>query len=87
MVRSVDGMRCQRCNRPLKHPGVFGPVCRKREAPAPAIERDLFGYDIDRAVQAARVSLALFIAWSVLDARIALRGEFEAARRRLGVAA
>jgi hypothetical protein len=49
---------CTRCLRPLKHPTAtgMGPVCAKaaRAQPVEAVERDLFGYDLDKAVRAIR---------------------------------
>lgn len=77
---------CQRCRRPIKDAtrwGGLGPVCAKLATPLPAVERDLFGYDIDAAALAAQVRLAEFI-----DARTALalyevRQGFKAARARV----
>ena len=78
-------MRCLRCNRPLKHPGIFGPVCKKREAPTPAVERDLFGYDTQAACAAAQVNLAQILECRVLDVLVAIRREYEAMCERRGV--
>lgn len=77
---------CQRCHRPIKDAtrwGGLGPVCAKLATPVPAVERDLFGFDIDAAAAVAKVRLAEFI-----DARAALawhelRAGFKAARARV----
>ena len=79
---------CIRCHRPLKQPTPtgMGPVCAKRAAPpVPAHERDLFGYDLDKAVAAALYRLQVHIDGMAAAASIAIRHEFAAARRRLGV--
>lgn len=52
---------CARCHRPLKRPPVMvagmslGPKCAAMydSNPAPTHERDLFGYDVEKAVGAA----------------------------------
>lgn len=80
-------MRCIRCNRPLKHGTAtgMGDVCaRKARAQAPqAVERDLFGYDIAGAVEAARERSAVRIAVATVEAHMAVRCQFRAARERL----
>jgi hypothetical protein len=64
--------RCRACHRPLKQPteSGMGRVCASRAAPAPAVERDLFGFDIERACAAAldRLEQQLdFAAWLAHD--------------------
>jgi hypothetical protein len=81
--------RCTRCRRPLKRPTEtgMGDVCaRKSKAvPVPAHERDLFGYEIEAAVKAARYRLAVYIAGKAAEAYIAVRDGFAQARRDRGV--
>ena len=78
---------CIRCHRPLKRPTEtgMGEVCARKakEVPVPDHERDLFGYDIEKAVQAARYRLSVFIGTATVDAHIAVRRGFRAARERL----
>lgn len=80
---------CSRCHRPLKRQTEtgMGPVCARaaKAQPVPAHERDLFGYDIDQAVHAARYRLQVHIDSMVAEAKMAVRHEFNAARVRLGV--
>jgi hypothetical protein len=80
---------CIRCKRPLRLPAVngLGPVCAKLSAqPAPArVERDLFGYDIAKAAEAAHALVKVAIEAAVADAHAAIRSQFRAARVRLGV--
>jgi hypothetical protein len=81
-------MRCIRCHRPLKNPAVdgLGPICfAKAGKPIPAHERDLFGYEIAEGVAAATARVRVHVEILAVDALMALRGEFVAARRRLGV--
>lgn len=76
-----------KCHRPLRKPGVngLGPVCAKRAAPLPSIGRDLLGYDVPAAAAAAVERIRVHIEILSLDARMAIRNEAAAARRRLGV--
>lgn len=80
---------CIRCHRPLKHPTEtgMGAVCARKvkAVPVPAHERDLFGYDIEKAVHAARYRLEVHVAVLAEDARQAVRREFAAARGGLGL--
>ena len=78
---------CLRCHRPLKNPSPtgFGPVCAKAVQPVQEVERDLFGYDIEAAVQFARKRLSHFIAGQVVLAKYSIRRDFYEARQRLGV--
>jgi hypothetical protein len=80
---------CIRCKRPLRLPAVngLGPVCAKRSAqPAPArVERDLFGYDIEAATDAAYLQVLLGIEIAAAEAQAAIRAQFHIARVRLGV--
>jgi hypothetical protein len=78
---------CIRCHRPLKRPtpSGMGPVCEKASKPAPEYERDLLGYDIDKACEVARERIAIVIESLAVDAQIALRRAFRQARARLGV--
>jgi hypothetical protein len=48
-------------------------------------ERDLFGFDIDKAVEAAQYRLSAHIRSMAIDAHIAVRRQFRQARVRLGV--
>lgn len=77
---------CLRCHRPMKYPTVsgFGPVCVKRVQPVKAIERDLFGYDIEAAALSAQVRLMEFIGGRAALSRHAIREAFQDARQRLG---
>lgn len=64
----------------------MGPVCTRRSAPAvPGHERDLFGYDIEKATSAAMYRLGVCIESAAAEAAIEIRHEFAAARRLLGV--
>lgn len=80
---------CSRCHRPLKRPTAtgMGPVCSKTAARPPEHERDLFGYDVDKAAEAALFRVHLRIAVMTQEARKAVRDRFEQARIRLGVSA
>lgn len=68
---------CIRCHRPMKHPTEtgLGPVCeRKVNAKAPqAYERDLLGFDIDRAALVAGDRLRTQLLSSVADAHVRVR--------------
>jgi hypothetical protein len=57
--------RCVRCHRPMKHAtdSGLGPVCQRMVPPSS--ERDLFGFDIERAAGMARARLALQLDASV----------------------
>jgi hypothetical protein len=81
--------RCIRCHRPLKREGVdgLGPKCfAKVGKPAiPEHGRDLFGFDVEAAAQAASERVMVHIQSMAVDAAIAVRHSFAAARRRLGV--
>lgn len=79
-------MICSRCHRPLKHASStgMGPVCAARYAkPVPAHERDLFGYDIDKAVHAARYRLQVHIDSMAAEASMALRSAYRVALERI----
>lgn len=78
---------CIKCHRPLKHPteSGLGPVCAKTANPSQEVERDLFGYDLDKAVMAAKTRLEFFITIRVAQERNAIRVGFDGARKRLGV--
>jgi hypothetical protein len=77
-------MRCSQCHRPMLHatPDGIGPVCRKKAGSA-CDERDLFGFDIDRAIAAARDRVKAFIDSRTRAAKWAARDGFRAARERL----
>lgn len=81
--------RCIRCHRPLSKPTEtgMGAVCAKasKAQPVPAHERDLFGFDIDLAIRAALYRLRVQIELAATDAVFAIRGDFRAARQRLGL--
>jgi hypothetical protein len=82
---------CANCGRTLKNEPVmlgglaYGPKCAKSAHPVPAVGRDLFGYDIDAAVESALFQVHGLIESRAAEARIALRHGFAAARRRLMV--
>jgi hypothetical protein len=81
---------CVKCHRPLKHPTPtgMGRVCASRAAPPVSVhERDLFGYDVDKAADAALYRVRVLVDGMVAEAHVAVRREFAAARRRLGVQA
>jgi hypothetical protein len=85
----MNDLRCIKCHRPLKHPGVDGrgPTCAKKAQPSPDGERDLFGYDIEKAAVGALLRTRVIINVLAAQARIDLREAFKAARGRCGVAA
>lgn len=80
---------CVRCHRPLNAPTEtgMGPVCARKakNVQVPAHERDLFGYDVDKAVHAALYRLGVHIESMVAEAHMALKHGFHEARVRLGV--
>lgn len=80
---------CIRCHRPLKNPSPtgYGPVCAKasKAQPVPPHERDLFGYDIDKAERAALYRLHVHIETLTATAHMRTRHDFRASRIRLGV--
>lgn len=80
-------MRCIKCHRQLTREPIdgMGPVCAKRAKPTQLIERDLFGFDIERAVSAAKLRCNVAVIMAAIDAGIAVKAQFAAARRRLGV--
>jgi hypothetical protein len=57
-------------------------VCVKKNKPAPTGERDLFGFEIDKACEAALFHVELHIAVAAGVARRAIRMAFTAARER-----
>jgi hypothetical protein len=75
---------CLRCHRPLRNPAIngFGPVCAKSAQPVPAVERDLFGFDIEAATAAAQARLAEFIEARAALALHEVRQAFRDARPR-----
>lgn len=80
-------MICYRCHRPLKHASAsgLGPVCERRSKvqPVPPHERDLFGYDMDKALHAASYRVQVHIDSMAAEAYIAVRNGFRGARERL----
>lgn len=78
---------CIACHRPLRLPSQdgYGPVCRKRMKPIPCIDRDLFGFDVSAAADAARERIRIHIEVLTVDALMSVRDGFAAARRRAGV--
>lgn len=78
---------CIRCHRPLKqHTETgMGPVCARaaRAQVVPEYERDLFGYDIDKAVHAAQYRLQVHIDSMAAEASMALRASHRAALERI----
>ena len=73
---------CARCGRRMKAPSEsgLGPVCVKKIAPPATVERDLFGYSIEAAAQAARERVALHVDALVAEAHAAVRDGFRRAR-------
>ncbi|MGE4243689.1 hypothetical protein [Ramlibacter sp.] len=63
----------------------MGPVCARRaKAIAPSVhERDLFGYDTEKACAAACERNAVFIASLVAEASMAVRKRARLAKERL----
>lgn len=78
---------CVKCHRPLKAPTPtgMGPVCARaaRIQPVPAHERDLFGYDIDKAVHAALYRVQVDINIMAASASMALRKSYRDALERI----
>lgn len=81
-------MRCIRCHRLLRNTGQdgMGPRCfAKAGKPIPTVERDLFGFDVPAAARAAVERVTVHVQQLVVEAHVAVRREFAAARRRLGL--
>jgi hypothetical protein len=82
-------LRCIKCHRKLTREPIdgMGPRCfAKAGKPAiPAHERDLFGFDIEKAATSASLRTRVLVNVLAAQARIDLRDAFAAARRRLGV--
>lgn len=80
---------CIKCGRPMKHAtkSGMGPKCEKRSPPAPAVERDLFGLNIEWAAQVALLRVLVLIEERAAEAQMAMRWDFLSARARLGVPA
>lgn len=80
-------MRCIRCHRPLKfatETGMGSTCARKAGAQAvPAHDRDLFGFEIHKAVEAAIYRLRIALSCAVVDAHMDLQMQFRKARERL----
>lgn len=78
---------CVKCHRPLKAPTPtgMGPVCSRRAQaqPVPDHERDLFGYDIDKAVHAALYRLQVHIDSMAAEASMALSKSYRQAIGRI----
>jgi hypothetical protein len=66
---------CTRCHRPLKAatPSGMGRVCASKQPTVTLVERDLFGFDVDRACDALRKQMAAFIDLRVIDEHFAVR--------------
>lgn len=76
---------CLRCRRPLKYPTAsgLGPVCAKAGLLLQDTGRDLFPYDLDRAVHAARQRLEAYIdALAAMHLREIRRGFADTRSRR-----
>lgn len=75
---------CIRCGRSMKHASEsgLGPVCAKRAKPAASVERDLFGFDVDKAAEAARHRLSVGVEVATIDALAVIRASARAARVR-----
>lgn len=80
-------IRCVKCHRKLTRPPVngMGPVCAKGAKPIPAHDRDLFGYAVAQACEAASARVRVHVESLAIDAVIAMRHQVNAARRRLVV--
>lgn len=80
---------CIRCHRPLKRPSEsgMGPVCAKKAGVEPVREheRDLFGYDLEKAHRAALYRVNVLIESLTAEAHAAVRKSFREARVLLGV--
>jgi hypothetical protein len=78
---------CTRCHRPLKRPTEtgMGAVCSKKAKaqPVPAHERDLFGYELDKAVRAAQYRVQVHIDGMAAAAYISVAHDFRRAREQL----
>lgn len=78
---------CIRCRRPLKRPTLtgMGPVCARASTPVPDHERDLFGFDVQKATAAALYRLTVLIEVQTVEAQMAIQRAFRRARVELGV--
>lgn len=78
---------CIRCHRPLKRPteSGMGSTCAKKVKAIPEHDCDLFGYELDKAVESAHERVKRHIAATTAEAHIALRRQFREARVRAGV--
>jgi hypothetical protein len=80
---------CTRCHRPLIRASEsgMGPVCtrKSKKAAVPAHERDLFGFDVDKAAHAAVYRLGVLVESLTAEALMAVKHQFHAARVRWGV--
>lgn len=78
---------CVKCHRPLKAPTPtgMGPVCSRRAQaqPVPVHERDLFGYEIEKAALAARYRLQVHIDSMAAEASMAMRASYREAIERI----
>lgn len=85
----MNTLRCTRCHRPLKRAteSGMGSVCLRKSGakPIPVHERDLFGFIPRLAAEAAMARLLVQVEIHAAAERHAVRMEFAAARRRLGV--
>ena len=75
---------CIRCHRPLKRPTEtgMGPVCARamRTVPVPEHDRDLFGYDVEKAAQAARYVVQVLVESRAAEAYMGIKADY---RRRM----
>lgn len=82
-------MRCIRCHRKLTREPQdgMGPTCFAKSGGRllPTYERDLLGFEIGPAADAAKARMRVLVNVLTVQARIDLRDAFAAARRRLGV--
>lgn len=65
----------------------MGPVCEKKNPPAAKVERDLFGFDIEKAAAYARFVVQTRIEALALQAKYDIQRGFDELRRKLGVPA
>lgn len=78
---------CSSCGRKLKapRPSGLGPICEKKAAPIPVVERDLFGYDTEAAAASANAWVGAYVDALAAGHRADLRAQFKEARMALGV--
>jgi len=78
----MTDIRCAKCLRRLKSATLsgLGPVCEKKNPPPVVVERDLFGFDTERAAAAAVERVAVHVNALAAEAHAAVRDGFRRAR-------